>query len=95
METTALSSCNEATLTSYIPSGENPWDSTKINHVYRRLGFGASQDTIDLALSLSPNDFIDTLVDEAINKPPTTTPFLGNYVIAHFTNFEEIGRTHV
>mgnify|MGYP001230449370 FL=1 len=89
METTTLISCNESTLTPYIPSGGNPWSTTKINHVYRRLGFGASQEAIDDALSLSPNDFIDNLVEEAINKPPTTTPFWGNYVIADFTDFDE------
>lgn len=95
METTTLISCNESTLTPYIPSGENPWNTTKINHVYRRLGFGASQDAIDDALSLSPNDFIDNLVAEAINKPPSTTPFWGNYVIADFTNFDEENEQYI
>jgi hypothetical protein len=88
METTTLTSCNESTLTPYIPSGTNPWNTTKIKHVYRRLGFGASQETVDLALGLSPNDFIDNLINEAINKPPTSTPFWGNYVLADFTDFE-------
>ena len=88
METTTLTSCNESTLTPYIPSGANPWNTTKIKHVYRRLGFGTSQETVDLALGLSPNDFIDNLVNEAIKKPTTTTPFWGNYVFADFSDFE-------
>mgnify|MGYP000225468138 FL=1 len=88
MDTTFLTSCNESTLTPYEPSGDNPWNTTKIKHIYRRIGFGASQDKVDAALGLSPNDFIDNLVDDALNLPPTTAPFWGNYAISDFTNFE-------
>ncbi|PHS67516.1 MAG: hypothetical protein COB12_03585 [Flavobacterium sp.] len=88
METIITPSCNESTLTPYIPSGGNPWNTIKINHVYRRLGFGASQDKIDAALGLTPSEFIDSLVDEAFNLPPTTTPFWGNYAVSDFTDFE-------
>ena len=95
METTTPISCNESTLTPYIPFDDNPWNTIKIKHVYRRLGFGASQDAIDAALSLSPNDFIDDLVQEAINKPTTSVPFWGNYVIADFTNFNEENEQYI
>ena len=95
METTTPISCNESTLTPYIPFDDNPWNTIKIKHVYRRLGFGASQDAIDAALSLSPNDFIDDLVQEAINKPTTSVPCWGNCVIADFTNFNEENEQYI
>ena len=95
MEKTTPISCNESTLTPYIPFDDNPWNTTKIKHVYRRLGFGASQDAIDAALSLSPNDFIDNLVAVAINNPPTTSPFWSNYELSEFTNFEEENEQYI
>ncbi len=88
METIANSSCNTSTLAPYVPSGANPWNTSKIKHVYRRLGFGASQADVDAALALSPGQFIDNLVDSAFSLPPTTAPFWGNYVVSDFTDFE-------
>ena len=89
MESTPLSSCNESTLTPYIDSGENPWNTIKIKHAYRRLGFGTSQNNIDNTLELSPDECIENIVNEAINKPPTPTPFWADYAFSDFTNFEE------
>jgi len=86
METVITPSCNDSTLTPYVPSGNNPWNTTKIKHVYRRLGFGASQDKIDAALSQTPDEFIDSLVDNATNLPTTPTPFWGLYTVNDFTD---------
>lgn len=88
METITSPSCNIATLDPYIPSGANPWDTIKINHVFRRLGFGASQTKVDAALGQTPNDFIDLIVDTAFNLPPTTTPFWAYYNFNDFSDFE-------
>ena len=89
MESTPLSSCNESTLTPYIDSGENPWNTIKIKHASRRLGFGTSQNNIDNTLELSPDECIENIINEAINKPPTPTPFCADYAFSDFTNFEE------
>ena len=88
METIALPSCNTSTLAPYQPSGSNPWDTSKVKHVYRRLGFSADMDAIDAALGLIPGQFIDSLVDGAAALPPTPTPFWGYYNINEFTDFE-------
>ncbi|NND88443.1 MAG: DUF1800 domain-containing protein, partial [Flavobacteriaceae bacterium] len=53
MESIATPSCNTSTLASYIPSATDPWNVSKIQHVYRRLGLGASQTEVDDALALS------------------------------------------
>lgn len=86
METIITSSCNDSTLTPYVPSGVNPWNTTKIKHLYRRLGFGASQDKIDAALSQTPDEFIDSLVDNATSLPTTPTPFWGLYTVNDFAD---------
>jgi hypothetical protein len=88
MEAIISPSCNTSTLSPYIPSGANPWNVSKVKHVFRRLGFGAHQDDVDAALALSPGNFIDSLVDSAFNLPPTATPFWGNYAVSDFGDFE-------
>ena len=62
-------SCNTASLASYTPTAENPWDARKVKNLYRRLGFGATQVEIQQALAKTPQQFIDDLIDEAISLP--------------------------
>ena len=90
METIAAFSptCNTSTLAPYEPSSQNPWNTRKINHVYRRLGFGASQDDVDAALSLTPGQFINSLVDTAHNLPPAPAPYWGYYSNNDFSDYE-------
>ncbi len=80
-------SCNTSTLQPYVPTSQNIWNTSKVNHIFRRLGFGASQTEIDAALALSPNDFIDNLVDVAINLPPTSAPPWGLWSYNDFTDY--------
>jgi len=80
--------CNFSTLAPYVPSGPNPWNVTKIQHVYRRLGFGASSADVDAALARTPDQFIDSLVDEAFVMPPTPAPPWGYWAFSDFTDYE-------
>ncbi len=88
MNPIAAPSCNTATLTPYVPSGSNPWNASKVKHAYRRLGFSASQTTVDQALGLSPGQFIDNLVDTAFSQPPTPAPSWGYWALSNFTDFQ-------
>ncbi|WP_203294789.1 DUF1800 domain-containing protein [Luteirhabdus pelagi] len=88
METSTNLSCNTSTLAPYIPDTDNPWSTQKVEHTYRRLGFGASQDDVDAALALSPSDFIDQLVDTATTLPTTPTPTWGYWAVSDFNDFE-------
>lgn len=87
MELVANPSCNTSTLQPYEPTSQNIWDTSKVNHVFRRLGFGASQTEIDAALAMTPGDFIDSLVDTAFNLPPTTAPPWGYWSYNDFTDY--------
>ncbi len=66
--------CNTSTLAVYQPTAENPWDANKVLNIYRRLGFGAHQAMIDEALGKTPEQFIDDLIDEALNLPVAPPP---------------------
>ena len=87
MELIANPSCNTSTLQPYEPTSQNIWDTSKVNHVFRRLGFGASQTDIDAALAMTPGDFIDSLVDAAVNLPPTPAPPWGYWSYNDFTDY--------
>ena len=88
MNSIAAPSCNTSTLSPYVPSGSNPWNVSKVKHVYRRLGFSASQSTVDNALALSPGQFIDSLVDTAFSLPPTASPPWGYWAFSDFNDFQ-------
>lgn len=86
METATL--CNTSPITPFIPSGDNLWDVKKASHAFRRLSYGASQSEIDDALSLSPSDFIDQLVDQALALEPTPAPPWGFWSIPDFADYD-------
>ncbi|WP_298474520.1 DUF1800 domain-containing protein [uncultured Maribacter sp.] len=62
--------CNTSSLAVYTV----PLDQQKAAHLYRRLGFSASVDTINAAIGQTANTLIDSLVDQALNLAPTPAP---------------------
>ncbi len=70
-------SCNLDSLDVYVPSPENPWNVTRINHLYRRIGFGASKAEVLAALNQNPSALVDTLIDNAIALNTTPPPLWG------------------
>ena len=95
MEIATNASCNTATLSPFIPSSGNPWNTAKVKHAFRRLGFGANVMRVDDALALTPSQFIDSLVDTATSLPATPAPFWSNYAISDFTDFENDNNQYV
>ena len=62
--------CNTSTLAPYT----TPLDKLRAAHLYRRLGFSASVQTIDQAVGQNAGTLVDTLVNEAVNMAPLTPP---------------------
>ena len=62
--------CNTSSLAVYTV----PLDQQKAAHLYRRLGFSASVNTINTAIGQTANTLVDSLVDQALNIAPTTAP---------------------
>jgi uncharacterized protein (DUF1800 family) len=81
-----LVSCNTSSLAIYVPSAEKPWNQRRVNHVYRRLGFGLDQDSINAALNLTPENLIDELINEAVNLPTTSAPSWANQTYSYYIN---------
>jgi hypothetical protein len=88
MEVTTNPPCNTSLLDVYIPSGQNPWTSQKIKHLYRRMAYGVNLAGIDAALPLTPSALIDTIVDAAVSLDPTPAPPWGYFSISDFTDFD-------
>ncbi len=62
--------CNTSTLAPYT----TPLDSLRAAHLYRRLGFSASVQTINQAVGQTAGTLVDNLINEAINMAPTAAP---------------------
>lgn len=83
---TTTTSCITSTLAPYIPSTDNPWNLERVRHIYRRLGYDDSKTNLESALTLSPNELIDTLVDAAVNEPALETPPWADFTYQDYQN---------
>jgi len=72
-----LNNCNNSSLEQYFSSKINPWDISKIRFIYRRLGFGISNEKAKDLLTNSPELLIDGIISSAKNMPLTTAPEWG------------------
>jgi len=81
-----LTSCITGALQPYISSADNPWDESKVRHAYRRIGYDANPTMIANALSQSPDEFIDQLVDTAVNAPAWPEPSWANFTLQDYNN---------
>ena len=81
-----VTSCNTSSLNVYVPTAQNPWNEQKVNHVLRRLGYGANTTEIAVALAQTPENFIDGLVDVAINTLPMLEPSWANMTYQDYIN---------
>ncbi len=80
--------CNTSTLAPYTV----PLDATKAAHLYRRLGFSASVDTINQAVGQSANDLVDTIINAAIGTAPIAAPIWADYTNANYPEDGDLRR---
>lgn len=81
-----FTSCITSSLQPYVPTIDNPWNELRVRHAYRRIGYDANKTMITNALSLSPDDFIDQLVDESLNTPDWQEPTWANFTNDDYSN---------
>ncbi|WP_445383307.1 DUF1800 domain-containing protein [Robiginitalea sp. IMCC43444] len=62
--------CNTAPLSLYI----TPLDRTRVEHLYRRLGFSASVATVNQGIGQSANALVDSIINQALTLPPLAAP---------------------
>ncbi len=82
--------CNFETLNVFVPTAEKPWDVRRAKHAFKRIGFGASDAQITAALAQSPENFIDSLIDEAIALPPFPAPEWGYWSVQDYTDNDQV-----
>ena len=82
-----MQGCNNSTLTLYVPSSENAWNISKIRFIYRRLGFGISNEKAKPLLTKSPGELIEDIINSAKIMPLTPAPEWG------FWNNDEINNS--
>jgi hypothetical protein len=83
---TVSTSCITTGLQPYIPTSQSPWNELRIRHAYRRIGYDANQSMISNALSLSPSQLIDQLIDESLNAPDWPQPSWSNFTLQDYEN---------
>ena len=88
-ELVLAATCNTSSLAPYVPTNLNEWDVFKIQHIYRRLGYGASYEQIQNALSQSPQQLVNTLFEEALNASKRTPPEFTNWTISDYTYVDD------
>ncbi|MEZ4810186.1 MAG: DUF1800 domain-containing protein [Allomuricauda sp.] len=72
--------CNSSTLAPYT----TPLDELRAAHLYRRLGFSASVQTINAAVGLTAGTLVDNLVDQALATPPIPAPAWADWTDANY-----------
>ncbi|MEO1260210.1 MAG: DUF1800 domain-containing protein [Bacteroidota bacterium] len=76
--------CATTDLSPYVPDMAMPWNQSRAIHLFRRIGFGTDIDTVLAALSQSPADVVDQLVQEAVDLPLSPVPDFADKVFADY-----------
>lgn len=80
--------CNTSTLAPYTV----PLDQARALHLYRRLGFSASVETIQQAVGLNAGALVDTLVDQALSMPVLPAPPWADWTNANYPEDDDARR---
>ncbi len=80
--------CNTGSLAPYSV----PLDKTKAAHLYRRLGFSASVQTVNSAIGTTASALVGTLVNQALAAPDLPAPIWANWTRANYPADDEAAR---
>jgi len=89
-----LQNCAVNSIAPYEPSPQNPWNTKKIAHLYRRLGFGASYDNLQAGLALSPSQLVDQLINGAVTLGTPTPPSWANFTADDYNGDFDLIQEH-
>ncbi len=84
-----LVNCAVGTLRDYAPRAAKPWDRRRVQHLYRRMGFGAQPSEIEAALKRKPAELVDELVSSALNLALPPAPAWANMQYSDYQNFDQ------
>ncbi len=78
--------CNTSTLAPYT----TPLDKLRAAHLYRRLGFSASVQTIDQTVGQSAGAVVDGLINQALNMPVLPAPAWANWNNSNYPDDDDL-----
>ncbi|MEZ4883745.1 MAG: DUF1800 domain-containing protein [Chitinophagales bacterium] len=91
MNTQLLTNCASSSLTPYTPNEANPWNRKKAMHLLRRMGFGASHQQIEAALTVNPLHLVDQILIDALQQPLPTAPSWKDWTVTDYqTNMDAL-----
>jgi hypothetical protein len=59
-----LNTAASPSLLPWVPTSDNPWDISAVNHLYHRLGFSGTYSELQAGLQSSPSQIIEKLMDD-------------------------------
>lgn len=80
--------CNSSTLAQYT----SPLDEVRAAHLYRRLGFSASVQTINAAVGQTAEALVNSLVDQALAAPIIPAPEWADWNDANYPADDDLAR---
>lgn len=80
--------CNTSTLAPYT----TPLDKYRAAHLYRRLGFSASVQTINDAVDANASTLVNSLINEAVTMPPTPAPAWADWNNSNYPADDDLAR---
>ncbi|MGW9684952.1 DUF1800 domain-containing protein [Flagellimonas sp. 2504JD1-5] len=80
--------CNSSTLAPYT----DPLDELRAAHLYRRLGFSASVQTINAAVGQTADTLVDNLVDQALALAPIAPPAWADWNNDNYPEDDDLAR---
>ena len=78
--------CNSSTLAPYT----TPLDEVRAAHLYRRLGFSASIQTLNAAIGQTADTLVDNLVDQALAAAPIPAPTWADWTNADYPDDDDL-----
>ncbi|WP_456378747.1 DUF1800 domain-containing protein [Lutibacter sp.] len=81
-------SCITGSISQFVPTAQKLWDKKRVQHFYRRAGFGATNNEIEQALSKTPATFVEDIINTATNLATTEPPSWANMVESEYTNID-------
>ncbi|UII77282.1 DUF1800 domain-containing protein [Flagellimonas sp. HMM57] len=80
--------CNSSPLAEY----NTPLDKIRAEHLYRRLGFSASVQTINAAVGDTAGNLVDNLVNQALAAPVIPAPEWADWTNANYPEDDDLAR---
>lgn len=82
---------NNCATTSLAPFAPPPaeWTAAKVRHVYRRLGYGATNTQVLAGLQQTPVQLVEQLLQEARNTPIPAAPYWATWTREDYENAED------